>query len=265
MELIASELQRLYWDEMMSPYEIAEIMRCSFSTVTNRMKEYGILFKNSSLSRQKYPKYNFSGDAVEMAYMLGFRIGDLNVYKTNPSSETIVARCHTTTKEQLDVITRLFREYGRVTVSKNSDKSYHINCFLNQSFNFLLQKEGWENLQSKDEVFAFISGYIDAEGYLGLNQGKARLKIDSYDKEVIQWINSKLHNNAIRSKARTIGTCKDRRNFGKELWRLEVNHAPDLLNLISELKKYSLHQLKHKQLRICEANIIERRKNGRKN
>lgn len=73
------------------------------------------------------------------------------------------------------------------------DGSYHINCFLNKSFSFLLAKElDYSVITSSEDFYTFFAGYLDAEGYIGINQGKARLKIDSYDKDVLFWISKKL-------------------------------------------------------------------------
>lgn len=248
-------LYDLYWNKNLSPYKIGDMFGCSFSTITNRFKEFEIPFKNQSLARQKYPKWDFSGNSCEKAYMLGFRIGDLNVYKTSEKSEYIVVRCHTTCKDQLDLIQELFKKYGKVTISETS----HINCHLNNSFNFLLPKYGaYQKISRKEEFYSFMAGYLDAEGYFGINQGRARLKVDSYDSEVLKWMSKNLELFGIRTKLKIIGICKTERSFGKELWRLNVNWADDLLNLIYLLKPYARHRKRIEQMKICENNILER-------
>jgi len=252
------ELFNLYWKNGMSTYRIADIFGCSFSTVTNRLKEYKIPLKNNSQARNRYAKKDFSNNKIEKAYILGFRIGDLNVYKTCEESEVVVARCHTTRIEQCIAIKKMFSKYGKVTVSKNG-KSIHINCFLNKSFDFLLDKHcSLDEFTDRDEVFAFISGYIDAEGYIGINQNRARLKIDSYDEYVLKWISTKLDNLKIRNKLLIISVCSDNRNYGKPLWRVNVNYANDLFQLLIEIKKYSLHDKRLKQILSAENNIKER-------
>lgn len=250
-------LYDLYWNQNLSPYKIGDMFGCSFSTITNRFKEFGIPFKNQSLARQKYPKQDFSGNSCEKAYMLGFRIGDLNVYKTSKKSEFIIVRCHTTCKDQLDLIEDLFEKYGKVTISQSG----HINCCLNNSFDFLVEKYGkYKILNRKEEIFSFIAGYIDAEGYFGLNQGKARLKVDSHDSEVLNWMSKKLELFGIRNKLKAISICDTKRSFGKELWRLNVNWAKDLLHLINCLKPYARHARRISQMKKCENNILERMK-----
>lgn len=257
IKLTKKLLNDLYWSQNLSPYKIGDIYGCSFSTITNRFKEFGIPFKSSSLSRQKYTKKDFSGNKCEKAYMIGFRIGDLNVYKTSDKSEFIIARCHTTCSEQLKLIVELFEKYGKVTISKSG----HINCFLNNSFAFLLEKYNhYKKITQKKEFFAFVAGYLDAEGYLGINQGKARLKVDSYDEEVLKWISKKLEIYGIRNKCRMIGICKTNRNLGMELWRININWAADLYRFINKIKPYSKHLKRINQMKVCQLNIMERSK-----
>lgn len=248
-------LYDLYWNKNLSPYKIGDMFGCSFSTITNRFKEYGIPFKNHSMARQKYPRQNFSGDLREKAYMLGFRIGDLNVYKTSESSEYIVVRCHTTSTDQINLIRNLFEKYGKVTTSQSG----HINCYLDSSFDFLLAKYGkYEDIGHKEDFFAFVAGYLDAEGYFGLNQGRARLKVDSYDSEVLKWMSKKMELFGIRNKLKVIGICKTERSLDKELWRINVNWAEDLLDLIHCLRPYARHAKRIDQMKLCEKNILER-------
>lgn len=263
IEIDRVELEELYLEKNLSPYKLGDLYNCSFSTITNRLKEYGIPLKDNSTARVKSARKNFSGDTTEKAYMLGFRIGDLNVYKTSPTSKVVITRCHTTSRDQLSVIKDLFCSYGKVTISKSGTNNYHINCFLNNSFDFLLSKYGeYKRLESKEEIFAFIAGYSDAEGYFGINQGRARFKIDSYDVEVLQWIYRNLFNSGIRGKIHMIGVCQDKRNFGNELWRLNVNHANDLLSFIKSIMKFARHKKRIEQMLAAESNILLRKQNG---
>ena len=253
-------LEDLYINKGLSPYKIADLLNCSFSTVTNRLNEYKIPLKSNSVARQRYFKKDFSDSSRVKAYMIGFRIGDLNVYQTNPGSEVIIVRCHTTTTDQLDVIDKLFGRYGKVTISSHIDGSYHINCFLNKSFSFLLNKGlDYSEIISEDDFYAFFAGYLDAEGYVGINQGRARLKIDSYDKEILSWIRIKLNSYGIRNIYRVILICKDKRNFGKKLCRLNVNYADDLENLFYRIRKYCLHKKRIKQIQLADKNIKARK------
>src|SRR6266566_3878834 len=96
-------LNDLYHERSLSTYKIGTMLNCSWSTVANRLKEYKIPLKNSSVARIRYKRNDFSGNLSEKGYMIGFRMGDLNIYSPTAKSETIVARCHTTQEEQIDV------------------------------------------------------------------------------------------------------------------------------------------------------------------
>lgn len=200
--------------------------------------------------------------------MTGFRIGDLNVYKVSNSSNCIVVRCHTTQREQVYVIEHMFKKYGKVTVSENKGH-FHINCFLNLSFDFLLNKDefSWEWVKkSGDRVkFSFMAGYTDAEGNFILNQNRARFKIDSYDFEVLSWISQWLIEKDINNRFRCIYRKGERvrgyaYSFKKDLWRLNVNDAVSLKLFIGNISPFLRHQL-----RITDAEISLRNINDREN
>src|SRR3989338_7042349 len=120
-------LRRLYHEENLTPLKIGQRLGCSFKTVRNRLTEFGIPFKNPSIARMRYPKTDYSGSLADKAYMIGFRVGDLNVYMRSPASETIVVRCHTTQKEQVVVMQDLFDKYGKVSISPRGEH-LTVNC-----------------------------------------------------------------------------------------------------------------------------------------
>src|SRR3989344_4897429 len=180
----SKKLEDLYIHKSLSTIKIVEIYKCSFSTIANRLSEYGISLKSPALARTRYPKNDFDGNKITKAYMIGFRIGDLNVYKPSERSETMVVRCHTTKKYQVKVLQSLFNKFGRVSVSFKKPSHFTVNCFLNRSFDFLLSKNenSWKWLKKYPRICrGFIAGYTDAEGNFIINQGRARFKIDSYD------------------------------------------------------------------------------------
>ena len=97
-------LLNLYHKQKLSPYKIAVLLNCSFSTITNRLIEHNIPLKTPAAARMRYEKKDYDGTLENKAYMLGFRLGDLNVYRPSEESETIVVRCHTTQQEQVESI-----------------------------------------------------------------------------------------------------------------------------------------------------------------
>lgn len=116
--------------------------------------------------------------------MIGFRLGDLNVY--HPKN-IICVRCSTTYEGQISLIKKLFEKYGGVYSYFAPRGTYEICCYLNNSFEFLLPKEDKvPNWILKDNrcFLAFFAGYIDAEGYISIR--RRGLEIQSYDKNILR-------------------------------------------------------------------------------
>ena len=68
----------------------------------NARKKFGIKTRNLSQSNTLYQKREFNGNNKLKAYMIGFRLGDLNVKNINKG--TIFIKSSTTKKEQEDLI-----------------------------------------------------------------------------------------------------------------------------------------------------------------
>lgn len=255
------KLRSLYVDRNLTPAKIGKIFGCDGITIRNRLKEFKIPLKDPAFARIRSKRKDFGNDLKNKAYMIAFRIGDLNVYKPSEKSQTIVVRCHTTQNEQIVIIKSLFKDFGKITTSFNNGH-YHINCFLNNSFHFLLSKDSdaWEWLKNKDELIThFIAGYVDAEGNLILNQNRARLKIDSYDVDILAFISKWLVSKGIQTRFRRIYKKGDiwKGNFplNKDLWRLNINDMVSLLKFIELIYPLARHRKRRSDMRICLKNI----------
>lgn len=261
-------LQKLYLKENKSPEFIGKIYGCSFATIRNRLKKYGIPIKSKSLAQTHYAKYDFSGDIIEKSYLIGFRLGDLNVYKTNENAETIVVRCHTTCSTQIMLMKNIFKEYGHITANTRKDGGTDVNCYLNKTFEFLLPKadfiEKW--IINNEKCFrAFAAGYIDAEGTFGIYQNRGRFKIDSYDKEILFQIYNWLDKNKIISKFFRVqrkGDFLSGYRMNKDVYRVNVNKANSLLNFIDAIKPYLKHGKRVNDMRKVIKNIELRKLKG---
>lgn len=264
IKISQKRLEFLYLKKQFAPKRIAKIFNCDRMTISNRLEEFKILKRSSSEARMRYKKFDFSGNLLEKAYMLGFRIGDLNVYQKSANSELIVARCNTTQMVQVRLLKQLFYKYGKVTISEGK-YSTNINCYLNKSFDFLLPKfinvPSWITREDQTSS-AFVAGYADAEGNFLLNQKKARFKIDSYDVKILKWIASWLKTFDINVKIRRIGKVGNLRSNGSrfkhDIWRLNINDAFSLAEFIGMIKPFIKHQARLKHLEICETNIRQR-------
>lgn len=260
-------LERLYWKEHKSKAKIARIYKCSEVIIRAEMRELGIPTRSTSDARMRYRKFDFSGNLVEKAYLIGFRLGDLNVYKRTQTSEFIVVRCNTTQIVQVKLMENLFSKYGRVGVSPGK-YSTNVNCYLNLSFEFLLPSDKRVPSWVEEDVqygAAFIAGYIDAEGNFLLNQKRARFKVDSYDKEILMWIAEWLQKQSISVKIRCIALKNKLRKggtrFNNDLWRVNVNEAFSLLRFIQLIKPFIKHKTRLHHIKICEDNIHSRIRN----
>lgn len=262
IELKKDKLKKLYIDKNISPKKIGEIFGCSFATIRNRLKEFGIPLKDPAFARQRSKRKDFNQDQALKAYMVGFRIGDLNVYRVSEKSQTIVVRCHTTQNDQVYILKSLFDKFGRVTVSfKNGH--YHVNCFLNNSFSFLFPKDdnAWKWIKDASDPVAknFIAGYTDAEGNFILNQNRARFKIDSYDGKILKCISSWLYSKEINNRFRRIYKMSDvwngRYPLNKDLWRLNINDMSSLDKFIRIISPLIRHKKRLQDMLICRNNI----------
>ena len=257
-------LEKLYWEEGLSTIKIARIYSCDPMTVINRIRELAIPRKSASQARIRFPRANFSGNVTEKAYMLGMTDGDLNTY-TLPGEQTVVARCHTTQEVQVVILEEVFSRYGRVSVSRSESNGFHVNCYLNRTFLFLVtekkQMPCW--LLSSNKTFqSYIAGYTDAEGNFILNQGRARFKIDSYDKKILMNIHDFLIRRGVSSILRRIAVAGSKWPGGKpinqDLWRINVNEAASLKLFIDMINPHLLHQTRKRQVELCLANIQQR-------
>lgn len=259
-------LVEFYWNQFLSPGRIAAILQCSSGTVKARMRELGVPLRAGSEARFRYKKFDFSGNLIEKAYLIGFRLGDLNVYQRSTKSSLIIARCNTTQGVQIDLIKKLFSKYGKVTISPGV-YSTNVNCYLNMTFNFLLPKSIEVPKWIENDVYAaaFIAGYVDAEGNFILNQNRARFKLDSYDLGILTWITKWLNKKHILVKFRCIARKGDPRGnnvqFNWDLWRININEAISLLKFIEYIKPFIKHTTRLKDSVTCEQNIQERIKN----
>ncbi len=263
-----TELKRLYLKERWSPAKIGSKFGCNAITVRNRLIEAGIPLKSKSEAQTRYQRKSFSGSPASKAYMLGFRYGDLNVYQPKGASKTIVVRSHSTHLVQGNLFKELFSKFGMITVSVGK-QSTQMNCYLDLSFSFLLDKypseiQKW--LHSENSLqWAFVAGYVDAEGTFGLNQGRGRFKIDAYDQEILFDMHALLQRSGIESKLSVIAK-KGENDYGWEwkhdLWRLSVNRAGSLERLIRSLMPYLRHEKRVSDANMVLLNIQQRRLNG---
>lgn len=257
------KLKKLYWKEELSLSQISERYDCSPSAILGKLKKYKISRRNRSEANISYPKKPFEGDLIMKSYMIGFRIGDLHVKKKKPSHKTITVNSNTTKLAQVKLIKEVFGCYGHF-YTKERRGVYEIYCQLDKSFSFLVPKKDnipkWI-LNNKRYFFSFLAGYTDAEGCIKVNQGRARYRIGSYDKNLLKQIYNKLTEFNLYPRyilETRAGTIYSGVKMNGDFWRVSVNKKSALLKLFSLLEPYIKHSTKIEDLKIAKNNILER-------
>ena len=266
----------LYEKQRKSSTQIAKIYSCSSTTILNRLREYRIKTKDISEAHIKYPKKDFSRNLIEKAYLIGFRLGDLHVRRYEKNGKIISVQCASSHPEQISLIYNLFKKYAYVRISPPKKKRIiRIECALNPSFNFLLNKEdrieSW--ILSNDKLFfAFLAGYIDAEGDIGVySKNAASLRVGTYDKNILSQIQNKLMDRGIsstlnldRPKGSKVNLPIEERYINKDyktsddFWRLAVYKKKDLLKLFNRITPYFRHPRMKRGLLKAKQNIYWR-------
>lgn len=257
-------LSDLYHNKKLTQKQIAKNFGNQSDTGIRRlMRIYNIKTKSDSESHTTYPKFDFSGNLKEKAYLIGFRLGDLNIYKVH---ELIQARCSSTIKEQANLFENIFESYGYVNITTAKRGTIEMVVLLNKTFNFLLPKndliDNW--ILKRNEYFlSFLAGYADAEGsyymrkpyYKKSKIGWGIFEIQSYDKGILATISQQLH---VKQVTHTFYQIKGRRIYKKEMWRLVINRKQSLWNFIKLIEPYHRHKNKIKELKEVKNNLILR-------
>jgi hypothetical protein len=188
-EITEEPLRELYLQRKLSIPQIAELVGWGRETVRQRMIEYGIPIRSFSQANLiqfgTYDEYrDFDGNAQQKAYLIGFRLGDLTVTRTNKTSDMIYVSGGSSKREQIELFEHLFAQYGHVTRSSEVRLSLrgflHYQNFrvtLKSSFDFLLEYPigipSW--VLDDDSIFvAFFGGFTDAEGSFGASLPQRR-------------------------------------------------------------------------------------------
>lgn len=259
-------IRSLYYDANLTQDQIAKKLGKSRAHISLLMKEYKLKTRGPSQTLLKYPKQNFSGDLLEKAYLLGFRVGDLHV-KLMPSGNFIRVDCTSTKTEQLLLFKQLFDKYGSIWISKpRSDGNQVCMVLLNHSFDFLLPKrDGIPRWILKDEryFFAYLAGYTDAEGCIGVFNGLATFILASYDKNILRQVYRRLHFLGIPcNPPRILVKMGHRKSDGfvyrKDHWRFNLVKKSSLFLLFQALEPYLRHKKRIRDLQKARENVIVR-------
>ena len=265
-----SKLKDLYIKQRLFSRRIAKIYGCAYSTIDYKIREYGFPVKTLAAAHITTLRKNFDGNKTDKVYLIGFAMGDLRVRKKYPNSETINVDCGSTKKAQINLISKLFKPYGRIWISKPNKKgATQIECFLDDSFNFLLKKrilmDSWI-LKDKKYFIAFLAGFTDAEGCISItHKGLAFYSLGNYNSRLLSQIRNQLLKSGIESPKLTEGKTKG--YIGKEgyannqnYWSLRLNRKIHLLKLFVLIDPYLKHPTRIEGVKKAKENIKMRNK-----
>jgi len=249
-------LYDMYHTQKLPYSKIAIKYSCTASIIFDKMKKYNILPRNSSEANTIYPKIDFSGNLSEKAYLIGFRLGDLYAYK---SSFLVYIKTNTTKTDQAYLFKELFKNYGYVYIKENENNLINMQVNLNSSFSFLIPKrdniDRWI-IRNKSYFLAFLAGYTDAEGNIGVYSNRARFRIRSYDKNLLYLVHKKLNEMNIHN---TYGLeMPAGKKYNKDFWCTGVSKKHSLMKLLKLLKQYLKHPKRCKDLIMAEKNLLSR-------
>lgn len=256
-------LSNLYTDKHMSLKQIGKIYQMTPSGILKRIKKACIKTRKSWETNTGIKK-PFIGNNIEKSYLIGFRIGDLGIRESSPKTKLILVGSNTTKREQISLMSNLFKNYSKVWVSKPNHRGVmSFSTILHPSFLFLLPKydniEKWI-VQNNKYMTAFVAGYIDAEGSFSVYNKRGKFRVGSYDKNILNQIHQWLSKLDIKSVLKLERLKKTGQN--QDFWRITINDAASLYKLYLLIYGELRHTKRKLDFDSVKENILLRSKHG---
>lgn len=265
------KLKELYINQQLNNTQIAKILGISPWIIGNRLELFNIPIRKHALT----PKISFSGKLEEKAYLLGLRAGDIYARK---HFKCITVEVTSSKPEQIQMFQRVFSKYGKVSFYEKkggfTEKTTRAYCYLNDSFNFLIEKSIFipEWILKKEELFySFLTGYVDSEGSWIITKhkrykGKYKdvvFSLGSCDKIILEQIQKKLQELGFNSHlylVRKMGTNTGMGVCHFDLYRVMIMRVKDVIRLAKILLPLTMHEKKRdKILKIIELEPLFKR------
>lgn len=261
-------LKYLYIKRGLSSRKIAKIYKCAYSTVDRKIRACGFPIKTLAAAHINFKRKPFSSNLEEKAYLIGFRIGDLRVRKQYKNSESISIDCASTHPAQIDLISKLFKKYGRVWISKeNKQGKRQIECRVDLSFSFLLKKyiqfPSW-TFKTNRLFLSILAGFIDAEGsfFVNKDQSSAAFSLGNYNTKILEQIRIKLlrwnFNPRLFMGVKKGYIGKDGYSHRESYWILSIYRKHEVLNFSLKILPYLRHREKINDTKKVVRNIVKR-------
>ncbi len=255
IKLSEAGLKYLYFNRLMPLDKIGKMLGCSKGAIERRVFKYELQTRGTANRVHfKYKKNNFDGDRVVKAYMIGFRIGDLNIV---PRKQVITVRCSTTHKAQTKLISSLFKKYGGVSVAVAKRGTEEINIFVNRTFDFLLPKwkriPSWIMLTGKP-FWAFVAGYVDVK--------RKGLQVASQDEGIIWDIHRGMNRHGVVNNPPTLARKAGHTDMrgvrnNKNYWRISLYRKKEIQKFIDRYLRYGMHSEKVEAAAILQKRLLQ--------
>jgi len=258
-----NKLEELYVNQRLDGRHISKILGVSPWTIWNRLKIYGLPVRRQI----PHPKFSFSGNLEEKAYILGFRTGDLYAIRKSPNC--IKVESSSSQPVFLKTFGKIFSKYGILKVYERhgniTEKTFKILCYLDSSFEFLINKldkiPQWI-IESDKHFFAFLAGYIDAEGSWIIANHRVKkwnykdsiFSLGSCNKAILEQIHQKLKELGFNSHlylTRKKGTKTQIGKYNSDFYRIRI-YGKNVEKLAKIILPIGLHEDKQKDM----SNII---------
>ena len=247
----------LYWNKGLSIRQVAKKLRVSDSTVHHRIAKFEIPKK----SRMKYQKTPFSGDFIEMSYLLGVRAGDFSARKCYRQIRVWVTTTH---PAMIKLFRDSFEEYTNVCkfpTYGNSRAKYkwRMYALVDRSFEFMVEKPELipgETFRDDHGLLAFLAGYTDAEGSLIISRSRESIRyvytISSEDYGLLNDFKDKLTKMGFHVSLRLVrkrGTeAWTKHKLRNDYWSLSLARKEEVLRLVQLLPLRHEEKLKKREL-----------------
>ncbi len=171
-------------------------------TIKKILRENGLKIMENKRATQlinlRHDKLPFNGTDQEKAYVYGFVVGDVHVYRK--SEFTLCAITHSTHNSFVELFNGLFKKYGNVMIKfKEKRNEWMLSAHLDyESFKFLEDRTknklpDWIN---DDNFIYFLSGLIDSDGSIQIRKSgkyfQYVIRLFGEDKELLEEIKTRL-------------------------------------------------------------------------
>jgi len=252
IELDIEEIKDLYTNKGKSIQKIADILKCNYGTIRNRMilNNINIRSQTSINFNAKHKYFDFLNE--KSCYWAGFIAADGNVYKNILSIQLKEDdKNHLKKfKNNLDIKSKILFHNGTCSIKIRSNlliNSLNNNFSITPNKSLTLQPP--DNMP-KNMIRHYIRGYFDGDGHIGYNNFRkvfvSELYSGSYD--ILKWILDNIKNNF-----NTKATVRKRKNKNLYRFGFSGNLANKFLDYIYEDTNIYLDRKYKKYINIMEA------------